>query len=64
MAKIINTFKQHIQYHTTYFNVAKQYITSLQDLKKVCNFTYGDDVSCIVKDTVIRQILKTGGNLS
>lgn len=64
MTKIINMFKQHILYHTTYFNVAKQYINLAQDLKTVSNFVYGDDVSSIVTDTTIKQILKNGGNLT
>lgn len=62
MAKIITTFKRYTLYHTTYFNVAKQYINSLVDLEKVNRFTYGDDVSEVIDDIVIKQILKNGGN--
>jgi hypothetical protein len=64
MAKIISTFKRYTLYHTTYFNVAKQYINSLTDIEKVNRFTYGTDVSEVVDDIVIKQILKNGGNLS
>jgi hypothetical protein len=62
MTKIISIFKRHTLYHTTYFNVAKQYINSLVDIEKVNLFTYGMDVSSAVDDVVIKQILKNGGN--
>jgi hypothetical protein len=58
MAKIINASKRHISYHTTYFNVAKQYINSLTDVDKVNAFYYGADISNTVDDVVIKQILK------
>lgn len=64
MTKIIAAFRQHIQYHTTYFNIAKQYINSLTDIKKVKAFTYGNDVSSFAQDPVIKQILKNGGNIA
>ena len=64
MYKIISTFKRYTLYHTTYFNVAKQYINSLVDIEKVNRFTYGTDVSEVVDDIVIKQILKNGGNLT
>lgn len=64
MTKIINAFKRYTLYHTTYFNVAKQYINSLVDIEKVNTFSYGTDVSEVVDDIVIKQILKTGGNLA
>lgn len=63
MTKIITAFKRYTLYHTTYFNVAKQYINSLVDIEKVNRFTYGTDVSETAKDIVIKQILKNGGNL-
>lgn len=63
MTKIISTFKCYILYHTTYFNVAKQYINSLTDIEKVNRFTYGTDVSEAIEDVVVKQILKNGGNL-
>lgn len=63
MTKIISTFKRYTLYHTTYFNVAKQYINSLVSIEKVQMFTYGTDVSEAVEDKVIKQILKNGGNL-
>jgi hypothetical protein len=64
MTKIISTFKRYTLYHTTYFNVAKQYINSLVDIEKANTFTYGTDVSEVVDDIVIKQILKNGGNLA
>ena len=63
MIKIISTFKRYTLYHTTYFNVAKQYINSLTSVEKVNRFTYGTDVSEMVADVTIKQILKNGGNL-
>lgn len=62
MTKIVSTFRRHTLYHTTYFNVAKQYINSQTNLEKVLLFTYGTDVSNSVSDKVIKQILKNGGN--
>lgn len=64
MVKVVTAFRQHIQYHTTYFNIAKQYINALTDIKKVNNFTYGNDVASFATDPVIKQILKNGGNLT
>ena len=64
MIKIINAFKRYTLYHTTYFNVAKQYINSLADIEKVNTFSYGTDVSEAIDDVVIKQILKNGGNLA
>lgn len=64
MIKIINTFRRHTLYHTTYFNVAKQYINSIVDVEKINRFIYGTDVSEAINDPVIKQILKNGGSLS
>ncbi len=61
--KVINTFKQHILYHTTYFNVAKQYLNSLVNIEEVTSFSYGNSVDVVVTDDTIRQILKNGGSL-
>ena len=62
MAKIIDYFKRYTLYHTTYFNVAKQYINSATSMSKVTNFVYGNDVSEATSDKAIKKILKTGGN--
>lgn len=62
MTKIINAFKVHTLYHTTYFNVAKQYIKSLTDIEKIQLFAYGQDISWYVKDKTIKQIIKNGEN--
>lgn len=61
MIKIIRAYKAYILYHTTYFNAAKQYIRSLTDLEKVNLFTYGEDVSSIIEDPILKQILKSKG---
>ena len=63
MTRIIAIFKHYVQYHTTYFNVAKQYVNSLTDLIKVNKFTYGTDVTEATDNKAIKQILKNGGNL-
>lgn len=63
MSKIIKAFRQHVLYHTTYFNVAKQYVKSLVDINKVIAFTYGTNVANTVKDETIKQILKNGGGV-
>lgn len=60
MLKVIKAFRSHVTYHTTYFNVAKQYINSLTDLEKINNFKYGTDVSAALDNKVIKQILKNG----
>lgn len=62
--KIISTYRQYVLYHTTYFNTAKQFINSLTSVKAVNAFTYGMDISNVAKSRTIRQLLKTGGNLS
>lgn len=61
MIRIIEAFKKHTLYHTTYFNAAKQYIKSLVSIEEVNLFTYGMDISDSVEDAILRQILKSGG---
>lgn len=61
MYKIIKAFRQYTLYHTTYFNAAKQYVMSLVDIDEVNAFTYGTNISNMVKDDTIKQILKNGG---
>ena len=60
LQKVLNAAQKHMNYHTTYFNVAKQYVNSLTEVESVQLFTYGTDVSSIVTDPVIKQILKRG----
>lgn len=60
MIKVISAFRRHITYHTTYFNAAKQYINSLVDLEKINSFVYGTDVTAMVHNRAIKQILKNG----
>lgn len=60
MRKIINAYRKHVLYHTTYFNSAKQYINSLDSLDKVDAFTYGTTVVGAVKDPILREILLDG----
>ena len=61
MLKIIKAYRKHVLYHTTYFNAAKQYIKSLNDIDKVISFTYGTNISWTVEDTTLRKILIGGG---
>jgi hypothetical protein len=63
MAKIISAYRKHVLYHTTYFNVAKQYINSLTNIEKIKAFTYGTNIAGATKDSIIRQILLDGGTL-
>jgi hypothetical protein len=63
MLRVIKAFRQHVTYHTTYFNVAKQYINSLTDIEKINKFSYGEDASVITKDSVIKRILRNGADL-
>ena len=60
MLKVVKAFRRHVTYHTTYFNVAKQYINSLTDIEKINQFSYGTDVSGVVTDKSIKQILTSG----
>jgi hypothetical protein len=59
--KIIIAYRKHILYHTTYFNAAKQHITSLVDVDKVNAFSYGTNIAWTVKDPALRKILQDGG---
>ena len=61
MYKIVFAFRLHVMYHTTYFNAAKQYITSLTRLEDINIFKYGDTVVDSVTDPIIKQILINGG---
>jgi hypothetical protein len=61
MSKIIDAYKKHNLYHTTYFNAAKQYILGLSDIEKVRTFNYGDDISASVNDSVLKNIVKNWG---
>ena len=61
MIKIINAYRKHVRYHTTYFNTAKHYINSLTDTDKIKAFSYGNDVTYTIKDPVLRKILVDGG---
>lgn len=63
MLKVIKAFRHHVTYHTTYFNAAKQYISSLTDIEKINKFSYGADVSTIVKNSIIKKILRNGADL-
>lgn len=64
MATIINAAQAHMLYHTTYFNAVKQHINSLTDISAVREFSYGSNVIDAVENSVIKQILKTGGVFS
>ena len=62
MKKIIQAYRKHILYHTTYFNAVKQYINSLTDIDKINEFNYGLDISFSVKNPTLRKILEEGGS--
>lgn len=61
MQAIIQAFKNHVLYHTTYFNAAKQHIKSLIDIEEINLFTYGTDITDTITDKAVRRILKNGG---
>lgn len=63
MIRIVKAFRRYILYHTTYFNIAKQYINLLDDIEKVNSFSYGADVSEVTGNKILKQILKNGGNI-
>lgn len=60
MYKIVRAFRKHVLYHTTYYNVVKQYINSLTDIEAINMFYYGLDISDTVSDVILKQILKNG----
>lgn len=62
MLKIINAFKAHTLYHTTYFNAAKHFIKAQTSAEKVNLFVYGQDISDYTENIVLKQILKNGEN--
>lgn len=59
--KVIKAYREHVLYHTTYFNVAKQYLKSLTDIDKVVDFSYGMNLAWTVKDQTLQKILCGGG---
>ncbi len=61
MVKIIKAYRAHVLYHTTYFNAAKQYISSLVSIDKINSFSYGTNIAGIVKDPTLHKILQDGG---
>ena len=61
MQKIIKAYKVHLSYHTTYFNLAKQYINSLTDSVDVNKFSYGNDVAEVTADPELLKILEKRG---
>jgi hypothetical protein len=63
MIRIIKASNRFTLYHTTYFNAAKQYIKTLTSIDEVRRFAYGMDVSSIIDDVVLKQILKNGGSV-
>jgi hypothetical protein len=63
IVKIIKAYRKHVLYHTTYFNVAKQYVNSLTDIDKIKAFSYGDNIAGMTKDPTLRKILHGGDKL-
>ena len=62
ITKIVRAYRKHVLYHTTYFNIAKQYINSLSDINKINTFAYGTNIAGFTKDPTLRQILLDGGS--
>jgi hypothetical protein len=63
MVRVVNAFKSFTLYHTTYFNAAKQYINTLTSIDNINKFVYGMDVSEVIEDPILKQILKKGGTI-
>ena len=63
MLLIIKAFRHHVLYHTTYFNVAKQYINKLNNIEKIKSFAYDTDLVKTVTDPDIKKILRDGSTL-
>ena len=61
MQKIIKAYRAHILYHTTYFNIAKQYINSLTNIEQINRFVYGDNIEDFVLEPVLKSIINNGG---
>ena len=59
MYKIISSTRSHIQYHTTYFNLLKQYVNTLVTSEEVQNTYYGIDVEKISTDKTMKTFLRT-----
>lgn len=59
MNKIIQSTKSHIQYHTTYFNLLKQYINSIVDAQDLQSVYYGIDVEKISSNISMKTFLRT-----
>jgi hypothetical protein len=62
MLKVINAFKKHVLYHTTYFNAVKQYLKTLNKVDEIASFTYGTSITHTVTNYAIRKILEDGVN--
>ena len=62
MQKIIKAYRKHVLYHTTYFNIAKQYLKTLTDIDTINRFTYGTNITGMTKDPAIKRILQDGGS--
>lgn len=45
MKLILDTVNNHILYHTTYFNLAKNCINNMVELDKISAFNYGDSIA-------------------
>lgn len=58
ITKILKAYRAHILYHTTYFNLTKQFLKSLNDIEKVNTFNYGDDITGSVEDPVLKAIVR------
>lgn len=63
IVKVIKAFRKYVTFHTTYFNVAKQYINSLTDIVKINEFNYGNDIPYEVDDEVVLAVIKNGDKL-
>ena len=53
---LINAVNRHKLYHTTYFNLLKQYINTLYDVDRIKNIHYGIDLPKVYTDKLDRLL--------
>lgn len=56
MAAINTKMQEHINYHTAYYNSMKEYIKSLNDITKIQNIHYGDEIPKKYQSEVLKSL--------
>lgn len=55
---VVKTSRKHIKYHTTYFNLLKNYIKHSQDVSEINNLTYGVDILSLDTSAEARMLME------